>query len=411
MVKIGRDTPSAPMDYEVRVHCRASKAISNHIMGLVMQKHPRVQQDKLDKHCVIVAANLIRQAQADPSVLIGYTRRNGSVCAERYINQDLRGRYLKIIVDVMVENGYLVNHNGEWNPSDETKSYQSRIQILQKLLVLIGSDRYYHRRFKSKELIRLKDRYKKLTSYKDSDLTNEMRKNLESINELISRHKYSVDGFGWTDFNKCEIYRVFNQNFHKGGRFYGGWWIDLPKELRERIFIDGNPTVEWDYGAHHVHLLYGKIGEDCPEEPYLLPGQDPDLEPLMKMVNLIGICAKNKYVAVSEIEKAARELEFDGDVVLPDDINYEELLEQFIKMHEPIKDYYCSGVATELQNLDSRIAEYVLMELRDREIVCLPVHDSFIVAEQHQAALIKIMEEAPSALELDYIPPVKPNFS
>ncbi len=354
----------------------------------------------------MITANLIQQAQADSSMLIGYTRGNGSVCAKRYSNQDYRGRYLKMIVDVLVEHGCVVNHNGEWNSLDKIKGYQSRIQIDKKLVDLVGVRHYYHHRFKSKELIRLKDRHKKLINYKDSALTNEMRKNLKSLNELIHRHKFSVSGFGWIDFSKCEIYRVFNGNFHNGGRFYGGWWINLPSEIRERIRIEGSPTVELDYGAHHIHLLYGKIGGVCPKEPYLLSDQNPKLRPLMKMVNLIGICAKNKYVAISAIEKAAQQLESDGEVVLPTDLDCEELLEQFIEMHEPIRDYYCSGVATELQNLDSRIAEYVLMELREREIVCLPVHDSFIVMEEHQDTLKKIMEEAPAVLGLDYIPQI-----
>ena len=405
-MRIDRDTPSVPIDYEIIVNCKPSRGMSNHFMGLVMQQYPKVHQSKLEMHCEMVTANLIQQVQSDSAVLVGYTRCNGSVRAKRYSNLNYRGYYLKMIVDVLVEHGYVVNHNGEWNSSDQTKGYQSRIQINQKLVDYVGTNHYYHRRLKYKELIRLKDHYKKLINYTDSELTNGMRKKLKSVNELITRHKFSVSGYGWVDLSKCEIYRVFNGNFHNGGRFYGGWWINLPSEIRKRIHVDGNPMVELDYGAHHIHLLYGKIGSVCPEEPYLLSDQDPKLRPLMKMVNLIGICAKNRYVAISEIEKAAKQLELDGEIVQPPDLNCEEVLEQFIYMHEPIRDYYCSGVATELQNLDSRIAEYVLMELREREIVCLPVHDSFIVMVEHQDTLKQVMEEAPLALGLDYVPPI-----
>ncbi len=405
-MSIDRDSPSVPIDYEISVSCRPSKAIANDFMGLVMKQHPRVYQSRLDRHCRMITANLIRQAQSDPAVLIGYTRRNGSVRLKRYSNQNYKGHYLKMIVDVLVEHGYVVNHNGEWNASDSSKGYQSRIQIQPKLVDFVGTKHYYYSRSKHRELIRLKDHHKKFINYTDSAFTNDMRKQIMSLNELILRCEFSVPRGEWIDFSKSEMYRVFNTNFQRGGRYYGGWWINLPSEIRKKIQVDGSPMVELDYGAHHIHLLYGKIGSVCPKEPYLLSGQDPELRPLMKMVNLIGICAKNKYVAISAIEKSAKQLELDGEIVLPPDLNCEEVLEQFIKMHKPIKDYYCSGVATELQNLDSRIATYVLTELREREIVCLPVHDSFIVRVEHKDTLKQVMEEAPLALELDYVPPI-----
>ena len=52
------------------------------------------------------------------------------------------------------------------------------------------------------------------------------------------------------------MHRVFSGSFAKGGRYYGSDVQRLPKDLRGRVVIDGEPTVELGYDAMHPRMLY-----------------------------------------------------------------------------------------------------------------------------------------------------------
>jgi len=44
------------------------------------------------------------------------------------------------------------------------------------------------------------------------------------------------------------LYRVFNDpDLRTGGRFYGGWWQNIPKTYRSRLLVNGKRMVEYDY--------------------------------------------------------------------------------------------------------------------------------------------------------------------
>ena len=42
------------------------------------------------------------------------------------------------------------------------------------------------------------------------------------------------------NLTRTQLYRVFNDlEFNTGGRFYGGWWQNIPKQFRRLVTIDG----------------------------------------------------------------------------------------------------------------------------------------------------------------------------
>ena len=55
------------------------------------------------------------------------------------------------------------------------------------------------------------------------------------------------------------VTRVFNGgltgNWGLGGRFYRGWWQQIDKEDRSKIYINDQPTLEVDFKAFHPNLL------------------------------------------------------------------------------------------------------------------------------------------------------------
>ena len=44
------------------------------------------------------------------------------------------------------------------------------------------------------------------------------------------------------DYTRIRLYRIFNEDFTSGGRFYRGWWQNIPRDLRQYITIDGEPS-------------------------------------------------------------------------------------------------------------------------------------------------------------------------
>ena len=65
------------------------------------------------------------------------------------------------------------------------------------------------------------------------------------------------------------LYRVFNDaEFKTGGRFYGGWWQNIPKEYRKHLAVNGKRMVELDYSNQHPTILYAWENVERPADCY-----------------------------------------------------------------------------------------------------------------------------------------------
>jgi hypothetical protein len=71
-----------------------------------------------------------------------------------------------------------------------------------------------------------------------------------------------------------------------------------------------------------------------------------------------------------------------------------KLLTRFKETHQPIADFINTGKGRELQNMDSHITEIILVDLMNKNIPVLPVHDSYIVEKAYQGILAEKMVEA-----------------
>ena len=179
-----------------------------------------------------------------------------------------------------------------------------------------------------------------------------------------------------------KLHRVFNNGaFEQGGRFYGGWWIQIEGDYRKSITINWAPTVELDYSAMMVAMLYAKKGLTLQGDGYAIDGIDGTYRDLIKDTVIKLINAKGRMRAPMKSE-------------LPPGWTWKQLQEAVKARHAPIADYFGSGVGLELQRIDSDIAEDVMMHFVDRDILVLPVHDSFLIDARHEAALREKMIEA-----------------
>lgn len=321
--------------------------------------------------------------------------------------------------DFLAQRGYIVLVVGFEDPRSSIRRL-TRMRATQRLVELLNgiSTLDYSTRV---ETVELKDSAKQLIEYEDNDLTNRIRGDLEIINDLISNSWIDLRVSNITFLQICSeriielsrntLKRVFNNSsFEQGGRFYGGWWLEIPKQYRPYITIDGAETVELDYSSMHLAILYIHAGLSLPDgDLYLIDGYPREI---VKTVFTRSVNCNSRSDAVNsilnsirkEIRKAERAIrkattEEERQIAVnkrTEIIEYtsEQLLEvafRFENLHSQIASALYQGTGLELQNLDSRIANLLMLRLSEANIVALPVHDSFIVKREHEQRLLQMM--------------------
>ena len=274
-------------------------------------------------------------------------------------------------------------------------------------------------------------KYRELVEYEDTDQTNQMRHNLQLINDRIvtkwvdlelSKEEYfdlvaqmakkdkenleeSPDDYRPLMLSKRSLYRVFNDSeFKTGGRFYGGWWQEIPSKFRDRITIDGKRTVQLDYSGLHPHILYHERNLELKGDPYqvnLIPSKNADdADDFRKFI-------KQCFNAMLNAEKLMQRSP-KGSNLSHWGISWKQVVKAIQDRHPDIEGQFFTGTGLRLQRIDSDLCEAVMLALinRSSEIVVLPVHDSFIVHHGYKDELMAMMLGA-YCVKYGYIPPPK----
>ena len=252
-----------------------------------------------------------------------------------------------------------------------------------------------------------------------------MRTNLNAINNLLSEQaiclnltndqlkamcqemadrNYKIDRYDVQEkrkprtlnFSHVHMRRIFARGqMNLGGRFYGGWWQNIPKDYRRYITINGCQTVEVDFSTLHPTLLFLENKLEPPEDFYDLglktegsPRFEPDPEKYQTKRKII----KGFANALINDERGVHKLEKDDVKTLG--LGSAELKDLLIKTHPVFAKAIKSDAGVRYQYIDSRIAELVMMKLLQQNIVCLCVHDSFVVVADFQKELVIAMKEA-----------------
>jgi hypothetical protein len=192
------------------------------------------------------------------------------------------------------------------------------------------------------------------------------------------------------DLAATALFRSFTRDWKHGGRLYGGWWINLPKEERPHLTIGGQRVVELDYSQLHPSILFARVGIELGFDLYTLPGlESPGLRDLGKdtFARLLNHTPKpGEPQTINVLRKHWK--------LLPADVPPGEYMRRFRERLEPVERWLLIGEGLRLQREDSDLALDVLRRMGSLGIVALPVHDSFIVQASHGAILKRAMEEA-----------------
>lgn len=295
---------------------------------------------------------------------------------------------------------------------DESKFVWRHMALIkQEVIILKGFDP------KTKE--------KRQLPYRDHNQTKRWRKNLQKYNRFLTEHAIclSKDKWGldqlvkrmasnsyqldWSfsdnkkkprifNFLSVQLRRIFARgSFELGGRFYGGWWQFIPSEARRFITIDGYSTTEVDYAELHPNLMYLEANLPLPEgdlydlgEAFRGPKYDKNREPYKSKRKVV----KTYLNALINDDRGRYRLT--PDQVRTININPKEFEQLVFQRHPVLKEIKGKGRGLAFQFLDSQIAEHVMLEMMKKDIVALPVHDSFICQEHNEVILRQVMSQA-----------------
>lgn len=207
--------------------------------------------------------------------------------------------------------------------------------------------------------------------------------------ELAKQHAFEA---GKTELNvkgynpgRVYLTRICKGTWERGGRLYGASWQNLPQEARLGLTINGEPVVELDYRAIQPSMLYAQKGLSLDFDPYIVPGFDiPRDAGKVQFNRLVNNSGKRPVKGGLKFDKEEKKSFKNKD-------QFHRYLSAMKDMHEEISDFFNSDASMKLQHLDSSLALSVMNRCLDEGIVCLPVHDSFIVTETHHDQLKEIM--------------------
>lgn len=327
---------------------------------------------------------------------------------------------LALVVDSLEAEGLLDNFKA---PQNSSLSYVSMFRAKPKLIALlrkampfdIGGLLSYEK--KAVSFVTLKD-------YKPSEIRlcfgeTEETKRLETL----GRHWASVNAmyrtshpderlFSWEWFKRSHF--AFRGDWYYLGRLYHNL-SEWPLEKRSLITVDGEATVEWDFKALHINLLYSHFqGKLCTGDAYSIPHYPYNVDKVMgrklaKVVCNVGAINSSSIVeAVRNVNGAIYGYVDDdtGKWIAPRSFELRDWLKRegigvtrdviqtFVNHHKDVEEFLFRGNGLVLQRMDSSILTRVLSSFSDAAMWIVPFHDSFRVKASNESKLIEEMRKA-----------------
>jgi hypothetical protein len=201
------------------------------------------------------------------------------------------------------------------------------------------------------------------------------------------------------DLSNRELCRIFNvydgmseedagEKYIGFGRMYGPFWVGMKTRERENLRLNGELLAYIDFSAMNVHLAYYFAGEPPPtdEDMYDLTGflcgyEDTPKwrKPVKKFLSSVWFCTHHQ---------------FPREVYFPKKFKYEHVFNAIKRKHPKLKKVLARlMIGYQMARLESDIMVNILLRLKERGIVGLPIHDGLMVAQSQACAARKILDE------------------
>lgn len=239
-----------------------------------------------------------------------------------------------------------------------------------------------------------------LESYFFKNSIRSMLRNTYKLNEEY----FSKMNLGFSDNRKqkmiqnVKLTRIIKRD--GCGRYYqqfGKSYLNIKKEDRQKLTINGVETMELDFKSIHINILCSIENKQNPyydsymEMVKLLVGrEDKELRDVVKQSIIIAINAKS----FREFSSTMFLKRYDDFMNLKRrNISLRDLFIAFEKVHPELKKYLTSDMGIELMLEESNIMENILLRLHEENISGLPLFDCVIYQKGNDNIVKEIMEE------------------
>jgi len=231
--------------------------------------------------------------------------------------------------------------------------------------------------------------------YEDDDTTRHFRAEMATINAWLQEADLDYDASELEgvvpappDLDDRRLERVFNlERFDRGGRLFGGFWQNMGAQRRlQSLFINGDHVVELDYGQMTPRILYGHVGAEPPAgDLYAIPPFDKT-PAQRKGVKLVMNAMTFRPGELERMPKHGRDF-------IPKRHSIHEITDAIRVYHTPLAPLFGTGIGYWCQFVESEIMIDVLLTLKERGIVALPIHDAILVADHRAPEAHRVLKE------------------
>jgi hypothetical protein len=167
--------------------------------------------------------------------------------------------------------------------------------------------------------------------------------------------------------------------------------MNLKKDRRANIRINGEPIADLDFKNMFARLAYARVGQEPP------PGDLYDVSGFLE-----GYDNKDHRDGIKQAFNSllngghARSPElFD---LLPDGATASKVRKAIQAKHPALAPILETSVGMRLMFMESQVLLAILERLMPQDIVALPIHDGLMVAQSQQTVAMRIMEDTALAL-------------
>jgi hypothetical protein len=225
-------------------------------------------------------------------------------------------------------------------------------------------------------------------NYRDTSESSALRLSMDTINDSLNAAVVSMGGNPMPPPHLARKFRVTHpkaaHSFNRHGRLYGGFWQHLKREHRHMLTVNGEPVADLDFAGMFVNLAYLHQGLPPPAgDIYAVAG----LENCRDVVKSLMVSLFFREVPAKRMPKEARN-------EMPPGWTMARFKRAAGALHPAIAPLFDTVVGFELMATESRLLVAILLELSQRSIPALPMHDGIMVPQTAKRDALTVMEAA-----------------